>query len=172
MADAPETPEDAGQQATPGFNYGNGTNNLGSANTETTQNSFPSSPVLKGDLPGWNAYFNKVMRGRGDIVPDGQDFQFTTAQGKTPSRTYSQNNPPDFKEIPRGRGGAPGSPWTPNTASPDGTTNYVGLPVPPRKIKKEDAVDNYGVGEGGTLSPSEGSTIQETLSSYLLGSWG
>ena len=158
-----------------GFNYGNGNGGLGSHDNSTYENSFPSSPVLKGDIPGWPAYHDKVLRGRGDIVKGGQNFDIT-ADGKVPSRTFSENNPPDFAGVPVGKGGKPGSPWTPNTSSPEGSaqntsTNYTDLPKPPYSPTEIDAVNNYGVGQGGTFSPAAGSAIQETLSDYLLGSW-
>ena len=172
MADPSDTPQDAGMHPIPGYNYGNGNIGLGSSDTASTQSSFPSSPLFKGEVVGWEQYKNKVLRGRGDIVPGGQDFQFTTPDGRTPSRTFSQNNPPSFQSVVRGPGGAPGSPWTPNTASPDGTTNYSDLPNPPYSPTAVDAVDNYGVGQGGTFSPADSSETQVTLSDYLLGSWG
>ena len=165
-------PKDQSQKPALGFNYGNGRGGLGSSITEATESSFPSSPLFKDQVPGWSEYYNRVMRGDGDIVASGQDFQFTTADGATPSMTYIENNPPTFAEVTAGSRGKPGSPWTPNTASPRGeSTNAFDLPKPPVKLTAEDAVANYGTGPGGTRDPQEASAVQVAVKSYTMGKW-
>jgi len=50
------------------------------------------------------------------------------------NRDYSANSPPtyDFMQGQAGAGGAPGSAFTPNTASPvDGSTEPIDMPAPP-----------------------------------------
>lgn len=157
-----------------GFNYGNGQGGLGSSNSKTglPEHGFPSSPVLKGQIPGWIEYKSKVMRGTGDIVNSGQDFQFTTFNGSVPSRTFVENNPPIFEEVKTGDGGLPASAWTPNTASPSReSTNPQDLPNPPISPTAEDALAGYGVGVGGTRDPAASSAVQEIVSSYVPGKW-
>jgi len=166
-------PKDASQKAALGFNYGNGRGGLGSTHAGTKENSFPSSPLFKGTVPGWQKYRNKVMRGDGDLVNRGQDFQFTTYNGTTPSMSYIENNPPIFDDVSVGSRGKPGSPWTPNTASPRGeSTNAADLPKPPVKITEEDAGANYGSGVGGTRDPNESSAVQQRVRQYNMGKWG
>ncbi len=166
-------PKDASQKSELGFNYGNGNGGLGSSNSSTAKSSFPSSPIFKNEVPGWREYRSKVLRGTGDIVSQGQDFQFVTVGGYTPSRTYIENNPPTFEDVKCGSRGKPGSPWTPNTASPRGkTTNPKDLPSPPVKITADDAVDNYGSGPGGTEDPLRASARQLRANQYNIGKWG
>ena len=172
MASKPNHPKNASQKQQLGFNYGNCKGGLGSSIKSTLEESFPSSPLYKDAVPGWTDYRNKVLRGSGDIVPDGQDFQFTTVDGYTPSRTYSENFPPTFEEVPVGSRGKPGSPWTPNTASPRGeSTKPQALPMPPVKITAEDAADNYGTGAGGTKDPLRSSARQLRVNQYNIGKW-
>ncbi len=166
-------PKDAGLIVQLGYNYGNGKGGLGSTIEGTKENSFPSSPIFKGTVPGWTEYRNKVLRGSGDIVPGGQDFQFTTVNGETPSMTYAQNNPPNFGNVVIGSRGKPGSPWTPNTSSPRReSTNPRDLPPPPWSPHADAAVANYGSGVGGTRDPEEASAVQERVNQYDIGKWG
>lgn len=154
-----------------GYNYGNGKLGLGSSSPSTRRNAFPASPIFKNEIPDWLDYHDKVLRGNSDIVPGGQNFQFTTPDGKTPSRTFSENNPPNIEDVESGPGGLPGSPWTPNVASPDGTTNYSNIPAPPYSPTVAQATDNYGVGLGGTANPIATSATQTKIYDYTLGKW-
>ena len=167
-----------------GFNYGNLQRGLGSSGTNQTV-GFPASPLYNddvGDPPGWKDYLAKVMRTNEDIVTPTPDFKFHTAGGKTPSRTFDENNPPDTAEVSTGGGGLPSTPWTPGGGSPGEGNSYTELPDL-TTVHNHVATNNYGTGDGGDYSPSAGSAEQtaatpsvelsdgQDASSYSLGSW-
>ena len=177
-----------------GANYGTqnaGSTALGSSDPTALQASFSASPVYAGEVPEWADYLDNVMRGTTDgyngdetnpyfhNVDSGVGGDVDTS---TPSKTFSQNNPPAYETVNAnndGSGGSPATAWTPNTASPTAlSTDPSALPASPYLPTAADANGGYGVGEGGTYDPLASSTIQGAVvptstdrSSYTLGEW-
>lgn len=177
-----------------GLNYGTqtaGSTALGSSDPTALQASFSASPVYAGEIPEWDDYLTSVMRGTTDgYNADATNPYFHNVDSgvggdvgsTTPSKTYSQNNPPAYSSVNNasdGSGGSPATAWTPNTASPaDLSTDPSALPVSPYLPTADDANVGYGVGDGGTYDPLASSTIQGDVdptstnrSSYTLGAW-
>lgn len=151
--------------------YGDGQDGLGSANHAKLKNSFSASPVYAGDIPLWTDYLDNVLRGNSDIVSETLDMTVRSADGEstlTPSRTFEENSPPSITNgsITVGASGLPGSPWTPNLASPgeDNGVDYTALPSDNITVTADDANNNPGIGLGGTYSPDAAALNQSTSS--------
>jgi hypothetical protein len=83
------------------------------------------------------------------------------------NRDYDKNGAPVAGDVKTGPGGLPGTPWSPNTASPaGGGTNPANLPDPPPAPVTAGDGDN-----GSTASPGSSSPIiaGEKLGDYKLG---
>ena len=79
---------------------------------------------------------------------------------------------PDFADVETGAGGLPSTPFTPNLTSPGpGSMNASDMPAYEGTFPGETTSD-FGVGLGGTVSPSKTSkeiAKQTVLSDYILG---
>jgi len=188
------TDRQATTEAQAGYAFGTqetieGSMAMGSSNPGQLQAGFSASPVFRGEIPLWEIYAVKVMRGVDDIVAL-PDFRFhnVNGDGSPPSRTYSENSPPTFTEVASnstGEDGTPAGAFIPNIASPDAagtpTTLASDLPASPYQPTADDANVGYGHSDmdGGATSPYDGSALQgitadpaETAAAtYTLGEW-
>jgi len=74
---------------------------------------------------------------------------------------------PNLEEVETGGGGLPATPYTPNTSSPGaGSVHYADLPEYEGDLP--EATPQFGVGLGGTVSPS---TTSKGVSSQTLGDY-
>jgi len=146
---------------------------FGSRNDNRLSSAFPNSPLPSGK----NEYSEDLVRKISDAVflgnaGDEIDAKFGILDGKLSDGGYmfglvdlNYSDSPDMLTVKTGGGGLPSSPWVPNLASatggiPSNQPEYLG-PLPNKHV-------GYGVGKGGTLSPSETS---KQISSNKIGDW-
>lgn len=136
---------------------------LGSADTGTMQEMFPASPIHAGELtaPTVRTMGNELL-----ITDEVNDGGHTFG---TFSRDFDGS--PDPADVQVGAGGLPGSAHTPAPGSPGpGSTNPADIPAPPAAWPPDPGTE-YGVGDGGLLSPavSAGRISGQTIGDYLFG---
>lgn len=113
------------------------TRGLGSSSTETLNNSYAGPINLSQDqfssVDELRAFFENL------VLNDNAELRAATAAyygitGYSPDF----NEAPDLETVETGPGGLPGTPYTPNVASPGpGSTNPTSLPSPPPGQKTE-----------------------------------
>lgn len=131
-----------------------GNGRLSSSDTQTLQAAFGSSPVYTGYSAATVHQLGIDLIQTGEVNDSGHTFG-------TFNRDYVDS--PDLASVSTGPAGLPGTPYTPNTASPgEGNgANPTALPAPPYQPAS--------TGNGSSTSPSSTSTIlaSETMGTYI-----
>lgn len=133
---------------------------LGSADYSAMQAQYPGSPAYDGTYGDEQviATYEEVFQG--EVSDGGHTFG-------TVDRDYT--GAPDLSAVPTGGGGLPGTPYSPNPASPGPGMNPANIPaLPPDKIHKGGG--GYGVGDG-LASPSDTSrnVARQRIGSLIFG---
>lgn len=101
------------------------TSGKGTSSTANLQSMYPGTPGLElGDnLEDWKAEQLRALL-------DGAVTE--NLQIGSVNRDYSENNPPNYGDVPTGGGGLPASPWVPNPISPgEGSVNPADIAEAP-----------------------------------------
>lgn len=126
--------------------------------------AFPDSPIYKQEITDIERKKTHQELCRDGIVLNGNGISSF-------DRDYT--GAPNLEDVQTGGGGLPSTPYTPNLTSPGpGSFNAADQPVYAGDIPDKDLKNQWGVGLGGTTSPSDTSkrlSEQNTLSSYISG---
>ena len=157
MSTIKQTLAEATQKQTPG---------KGVANLSNLRKAFPNTPQ-------YNEYKDDAIKKLYEELLNNENDDsggFNAYYGMSGfSLNYSENNPPDLANVETGGGGLPATPFSPNISAPGpGSTNASSQPEFTGETKNIEAIDNYGSGLGGLVSPSQTS---ENLSATTLGTY-
>lgn len=136
---------------------------FGASNFQNAKKCFAASPIHKGEITDdeRRQYFDEnVLQGTviGGMGLNSFNLDFADA--------------PDLDTVETGAGGLPSTPYTPNITSPGpGSMNAADMPAYEGTFPGEGSIE-FGVGLGGTVSPSKTSkeiSKQSVLSDYIMG---
>jgi hypothetical protein len=141
----------------------------GVSNTSNLIKAFPNAPMYTDykDIAAKKLYLNLLNSESSDTSEvigyyGLSDFSYN----------YNENGAPNLEEVETGGGGLPATPYSPNVVSPGpGSSRATDQAAYDGETKNIDAINNFGTGLGGLVSPSETSTniASSKLGNYISG---
>lgn len=140
--------------------------NKGTSNTSNLIKEFPNAPMYAEykDADARELYIKLLNNESADASEAIAYYGFSDF-----SFNYNENGAPNLNEVATGGGGLPATPFSPNVVSPGpGSSRAADQAEFEGETKNIDAINNFGSGLGGLVSPSETSV---NLSNSKLGNY-